>query len=215
MTDGDGNKVIAMGGICEFGASQGEPITEDGAVYALQLPQAGPSFGTRFGRSLKNALRDGALGQHLLSLTMQAEDAPQRTNFVDLDTRYRDVFGRPVARVTYNNHSYELMARKFYLPVLKQVLVNAGVPPEKMFVTPINLALVGPPNSHHIMGTLRMGNDPATSVVNAAGRFHDIDNFYACDGSVFVTSSGYNPTLTIIALALKIAHALAGTSPST
>ncbi len=210
MMDEGGNKVVGMGGICEFGASQGQPITEEGAVYALELTQAGPTFGARFGLPLKNAIRDGALGQHLLSLTMQGEDAPQRTNFVDLDTRYQDVFGRPVARVTYNNHPYELMARRFYLPVLKQVLVNAGVPPEKVFVTPINLALVGPPSSRHIMGTLRMGNDPATSVLDPRGRFHDIDNLYACDGSVFVTSSGYNPTLTIIAVALKIAHGIAG-----
>ena len=40
------------------------------------------------------------------------------------------------------------------------------------------------------MGTLRMGNDPATSVVDADGRFHDVDNLYACDGSVFPTSRG-------------------------
>ena len=64
------------------------------------------------------------------------------------------------------------------------------------------------------MGTLRMGADPATSVTNADGRFHDVDNLYACDGSVFPTSSGYNPTLTIIATALKIAHGMAGTPPA-
>jgi len=65
------------------------------------------------------------------------------------------------------------------------------------------------------MGTLRMGNDPAASVTSPAGRFHDLDNLYACDGSVFPTSSGYNPTLTIIAVALRIAHGLAGTAPAT
>jgi choline dehydrogenase-like flavoprotein len=64
------------------------------------------------------------------------------------------------------------------------------------------------------MGTLRMGSDPASSVTDAQGRFHDLDNLYACDGSVFPTSSGYNPTLTIIAVALRIAHGLAGTSPA-
>jgi len=63
------------------------------------------------------------------------------------------------------------------------------------------------------MGTLRMGSTPATSVADAQGRFHDLDNLYACDGSVFPTSSGYNPTLTIFAVALKVAHGLAGTTP--
>jgi paromamine 6'-oxidase/6'''-hydroxyneomycin C oxidase/2'-deamino-2'-hydroxyparomamine 6'-oxidase len=63
------------------------------------------------------------------------------------------------------------------------------------------------------MGTLRMGDDPSTTVTNAQGRFHDVDNLYATDGSVFPNSSGYNPTLTIIAVALRIAHGIAGTSP--
>ncbi|MBM4266426.1 MAG: hypothetical protein FJ144_07435 [Deltaproteobacteria bacterium] len=45
------------------------------------------------------------------------------------------------------------------------------------------------------------------------GRLHDLDNLYATDGSVFPTSSGDDPTLTIIASALRIAHRIAGTPP--
>jgi choline dehydrogenase-like flavoprotein len=63
------------------------------------------------------------------------------------------------------------------------------------------------------MGTLRMGNDPATSVVDPRGKFWRVDNLFATDGSVFPTSSGWNPTLTIIAVALRIAHGIAGTEP--
>src|SRR5262249_7175369 len=155
------------------------------------------------------------LGQHLFGLTMQAEDAPQRTNFVDLDTHYTDVYGMPVARITYQNHQYEKDARKFYLPYMMQVVTNAGAPADKVLVTPTNPGLLAPPSSRHIMGALRMGPDPATSVVDPSGKFHDVGNLYACDGSVFPTSSGYNPTLTIIAVALKIAHGLVGTSRDT
>ncbi len=209
VTDGSGRHV-AMGGICEFGSSQGLPVTEDGLVYALQLPGA---FGARFGLPLKNAMRDLPLGQHLVGLIMQAEDAPQRTNFVDLDSRYRDVYGLPVPRVTYRNHPYELQTRAFYLPYLKQVLQQSGAAPDRIFAVPCDAKLGGPPTSRHIMGTLRMGDDPTTSVTNAAGRFHDLDNLFVCDGSVFPTSSGYNPTLTIIAVALKIAHGVVGTTP--
>ncbi|TMA97433.1 MAG: GMC family oxidoreductase [Deltaproteobacteria bacterium] len=210
FTDGSGTPRLALGGICEFGASQGQPITEDANVYTVQLPG---NLGLRSGIRLKNAIRDGAIGQHLLGLTMQAEDAPQRSNAVDLDRRYTDVYGRPVARITYSNHAYETETRKFYLPYMKQVCAQAGVRPEKIFVTPINYSLVGPPSSRHIMGTLRMGTDPAASVVDPGGRFHDLDNLFACDGGVFPTASGYNPTLTIIAVALKIAHGIAGTAP--
>ncbi len=214
----DNKPRVFLGGICEFGASEGQPITEDGAVYAIHLPPLG-GFRARSGTTLKNALRDGALGQHLFGLTMQAEDAPQRTNFVDLDPTYKDVYGLPVPRVTYEPHAYEMAARTFYLPLMKQIVENAGVPAEKVFVTPTDQQQLAAPSSRHIMGTLRMGNDPATSVTSSdrpgkkLGQFHDVDNVFACDGSVFPTSSGYNPTLTIIAVALKIAHGIAGTPP--
>jgi choline dehydrogenase-like flavoprotein len=57
----------------------------------------------------------------------------------------------------------------------------------------------------HLMGTARMGVDPATSVVNEWGRSHDVKNLFVVDGSIFVTSAGVNPTRTIQALALYIA----------
>jgi len=59
--------------------------------------------------------------------------------------------------------------------------------------------------SAHQMGTLRMGDDPKTSVCDRFGKFHDLENLYCADGAVFVTSSGFNPTLTIQALALRTA----------
>ena len=57
----------------------------------------------------------------------------------------------------------------------------------------------------HLLGTARMGNDPARSVVNSWGRTHDVKNLFIIDGSLFVTSGGVNPTSTIQALALYIA----------
>lgn len=63
-------------------------------------------------------------------------------------------------------------------------------------------------------GTLRMGSDPAVSVVRPDGRFHDVEKLFCCDGSVFPTGGGWNPTLTLVAVALKIVHCMAGTSPA-
>ena len=57
----------------------------------------------------------------------------------------------------------------------------------------------------HLLGTARMGTDPARSVVNEWGRSHDVRNLFIVDGSVFVTSGGVNPTSTIQAVALYIA----------
>jgi choline dehydrogenase-like flavoprotein len=58
----------------------------------------------------------------------------------------------------------------------------------------------------HIMGTTRMGDDPATSVTNAFGRVHELDNLYVADGAVFTSSGGFNPTVTIMSLALRMAR---------
>jgi choline dehydrogenase-like flavoprotein len=192
-----------MAGVCEFSASQGLPITEDGEVYAFRLPLL------RYGQPLKNALRDQPIGQHLFGLLMQGEDAPQRSNAVTLDPTVRDVFGLPVPRITYKNHPFELEARRFYLPVMKAVVASAGT--DRVFVAPCDAVFGDPPTSRHVKGTLRMGADPAVSVVRPDGRFHDVENLYCCDGSVFPTGGGWNPTLTIVAVALRIARAMAGT----
>ncbi len=114
---------------------------------------------------------------------------------------------RTVARITYRQHPYEVETRKLYLPAMRQILVQVGA--ERIFVAPCESTLNQPPTSRHVMGTLRMGTDPGTSVLDPDGRFHDVDNLCACDGSVFPTSSGWNPTLTIIAMALRIAQRVA------
>jgi choline dehydrogenase-like flavoprotein len=65
-----------------------------------------------------------------------------------------------------------------------------------------------PDTGWHLLGTCRMGDDPASSVVDRWCRSHDIPNLYVVDGSVFVTGSGTNPTATICAVALRCATRL-------
>ena len=57
----------------------------------------------------------------------------------------------------------------------------------------------------HLMGGCRMGDAHESSVVDAAGRSWDIDNLFVCDGSLFPTAGGVNPSLTIVANSLRIA----------
>jgi hypothetical protein len=59
-----------------------------------------------------------------------------------------------------------------------------------------------------------MGHDPATSVVDGWGRLHDVDNVYVADGSVFVSAGGFNPSLTIMALSLRMSRRLSGGLPT-
>ena len=198
---------VFLGGICEMSASQGRPITEDGANYAFSL-----GVPARFGLTLKNALRDGALGQHLLGLLMQAEDAPQISNRVDLDptvggrVRASRCRASPTATTPY-----EMEARKFYAPVMRQVVANAGAP--ERLPRALRPDARRRPDLAARAGHAAHGQRSRDVRHRPDGRFHDVDNLYACDGSVFVTSSGYNPTLTLIAVSLKIAHGIAKTAP--
>jgi choline dehydrogenase-like flavoprotein len=59
-------------------------------------------------------------------------------------------------------------------------------------------------DTSHILGTCRMGGDRATSVVDADGRSWDVNNLWICDGSLFPTAGGVNPSLTIQALACRM-----------
>jgi choline dehydrogenase-like flavoprotein len=60
-------------------------------------------------------------------------------------------------------------------------------------------------DTNHLSGTARMGSDPKVSVVDADCRSWDIPNLWICDGSVFPTVGGVNPSLTIQAIALRTA----------
>ena len=61
----------------------------------------------------------------------------------------------------------------------------------------------------HLLGTCRMGNDPATSVIDRYHRSHDVPNLFVCDGSSLVTSGRGQPTMTIQALAFRAGEHIA------
>jgi len=105
-------------------------------------------------------------------------------------------------RLTYSPHDFERQASTFYRPMLVEMMRLAGA--QFGFVDPT----AGVPHTRHVLGGLRMGNAPADSVCDGFGRLHDFDNLYCMDGGVMPTGSGYNPTLTLIALALRAASNL-------
>ncbi|GIW43324.1 MAG: gluconate dehydrogenase [Candidatus Binatia bacterium] len=189
---------MPLGGIVEFGTNSGAIAGAQAALqaYALARLQNIP------GLTLWKLLRANVFQAHIAVALQQAEDAPYFHNYVDLDPQLKDVFGQPVPRITYRIGALERAARQFYGPRLVELHRASGA--DYGFLAPLD----EPPQSRHVLGTLRMGQDPQSSVCDPWQKFHTVDNLFAVDGSVFVTSSGYNPTLTIIALALRAAARL-------
>jgi choline dehydrogenase-like flavoprotein len=192
----------ALGGIVEISGSE-HPINE--AQYYAQIMRVLLKFDSRM---FKKMMRQSPFRDRIAVLTMQAEDAPQPTNRVDLDPAVVDFFGTPAPRITYANHPYELAASDYRGKMMVDVTDGSGK--GAIFKNAgARWAAVTPrddiPASAHIMGTLRFGTDPTKSVCDATGKLHDVQNLYCSDGALFPTSSGYNPTMTICALSCWVA----------
>jgi choline dehydrogenase-like flavoprotein len=200
------------GGICETGGTVSAGPLSEAQFYT--------SIANVFGVPLKQLMRSSPWRGHIAGLSMVGEDLPQLANRVDLDPAIKDVYGFPVPRITHSAHRFEIAASAYYGP---QLAALCGAAPGALgsgFIPIASIgelsgdpnATAGPASTAHIMGTARMGNDPASSVVDRWGRMHEIDNVYVADGAVFTSSAGFNPTLTIMALSLRMARHISGAS---
>jgi len=126
------------------------------------------------------------------------EDLPEECNSVTLDPELADSDGIPAPKINYRLSENSRKMLDHAVARGDEVLRAAGAT-ETFSQAPL------PPAGWHLMGTTRMGTDPARSVVNEWGRAHDVKNLFVIDGSIFVTSAAVNPTNTIQALSLYVA----------
>ena len=135
---------------------------------------------------------------HCLAWGIFAEDLPDEENRVVLDEDLCDSSGIPAPKVLYRVEENARGILDFHIERASESMVEAGA-----FRVDVNRLMRQA--GWHLLGTARMGEDPAASVVDPWGRSHDVANLYIVDGSIFVTSGGVNPTGTICALALRVA----------
>jgi choline dehydrogenase-like flavoprotein len=115
---------------------------------------------------------------------------------VQVDPRVKDYWGIPVVRLSGRRHPNDLVVAEFLAFKAEEWLKEAGAISTWTFSPGPSLS-----GGQHQAGTCRMGDDPKTSVVDRYCRVHDVDNLYVVDGSVHVTNGGFNPVLTIMAIA--------------
>jgi choline dehydrogenase-like flavoprotein len=155
-----------------------------------------PRWGTALKARLAAFPRSMIAAGHTTSL-------PLETNSVSLDRDVKDAWGIPAICATHKDHPDDLAIARFMLDRSVEILHAAGaqkVWKESVFERDISV---------HLLGTCRMGNDPATSVIDKYHRAHDVRNLFLCDGSSFVTSGRGQPTETIQALAFRAADHIA------
>lgn len=135
---------------------------------------------------------------HTAAFSAICEDLPEEHNTVTLDPVLKDSSGIPAPKLSYRLGENSRRMLQHAVERGTEAMRAAGAV-EVRSEFPLSWG------GWHLMGTARMGRDPARSVVNEWGRSHDVKNLFIVDGSIFVTSGGVNPTSTIQALALYIA----------
>jgi choline dehydrogenase-like flavoprotein len=142
----------------------------------------------------------GALTEQLTGLLCIAEDQPRAANGVTVDWAVRDVYGLPQLVIDHSYSERDTRAKTALVRRARRLLEATG-------------ALFS--HTHHVktfshaLGTLRMGVDPETSSVDEHCRLRGMTNLWVTDGSTLPMSAGVNPSLTIAANALRVAHAVA------
>ncbi|MDG3041773.1 GMC family oxidoreductase [Roseicyclus marinus] len=173
------------------------------AGYELETLALGLPFMAAFldpggwGREFTTALDSY---ENMAGMWIVGEDMPQETNRVTLNHDVTDRFGLPVANVHFSDHPNDIAMRN-HAYARGQAIYDA-VGATRTLPTP-------PYPSTHNLGTNRMSEHARDGVVNRWGQTHDIANLFVSDGSVFTTGAAENPTLTIVALAIRQADHIA------
>ena len=181
-------------------------------IKLMALPTPGPLMSVETHRSKDY---DEVWGERFLEVAGRAkggilwaantEDLPEESNRIELDPVLTDSHGVPSPKVRYRISENTNKLLDFSLARMTELHLAGGA----TTTVPVRLWLDQP---GHLLGTARMGTDPARSVVDSFGRAHDAPNLFVADGSLFVTGASANPTATISALALRVARNLADTA---
>jgi len=156
-------------------------------------PQWGADFKERLAHNFKRQM----------TIACNATSLPLDRNNITLDPTHKDSLGRQALRVTYRDHDDDLANARYMQQYAEQMMAAAGAVAQ--WSSPIEPST----NSPHLLGTCRMGDDPASSVVDRYHRSHDVANLFICDGSSMVSSSRGQPTMTIMAMAFRAAEHIA------
>ena len=165
------------------------------------VPDGTPTWGSEWKKTVAH--------YYNRSFTMSAHGGcmSYRSHYLDLDPTYRDAYGLPLARLTFDWHDNEKKMSDYV--TRKAVEIATAIGPSKINAHAVKGKYsIVPYQSTHNTGGAIMGADPATSVVNKYLQSWDVSNLFVVGGSAFPQNSANNPTCTIGALACWAADAI-------
>jgi len=155
-----------------------------------------PKTDAMMGAELKEALCEP--GPWQMSMNAYGECLPYADNRITLDANKKDNWGRPVINFDCEFKDNEKVMHEDMKVTTKEMLEAAGFKNIK-----VNGAISFPGNANHEMGTVRMGHDPKTSVLNKWNQLHEVPNVFVTDGSCMVSSACQNPSINYMALTAR------------
>ena len=184
------------GGYIALWTTGGRPILQQGAV-----PEGTPKWGGEWKRARAEYYQRG------LSIATHGSVMSYRDSYLDLDPTYRDIYGNPLLRLTFDYHPNEHKMSHFITD--KAAVIAKAMKPRsiKLNYRDGHYSIV-PYQTTHNTGGAAMGADPKTSVVNRYLQSWNVPNVFVLGSSVFPQNAGYNPTGTVGALAYWAADAI-------
>jgi gluconate 2-dehydrogenase alpha chain len=176
------------GGYIALWTTGGRPILQQQAV-----PDGTPNWGGGWKKAIHDSyLRSASIATHGSVMSF-------RDSYLDLDPTYRDVYGNPLLRLTFDFHQNELKMSRFLTD--KAALIAKAMKPRsiKLNYREGHYSIVPYQTTHNTGGAI-MGENPKTSAVNRYLQCWDVPNVFVMGSTVFPQNAGYNPTGTVGAL---------------
>jgi gluconate 2-dehydrogenase alpha chain len=183
------------GGYIALWTTGGRPILQN------HVPKDTPTWGAQFKRALaENYLKSASIATH--GSVMSYRDA-----YLDLDPTYRDVYGNPLMRLTFDFHDNEHKMSNFLTDRATDIAKHMKTRSYHAKPRDGHYSIVPYQTTHNTGGAI-MGTDPKTSVVNRYLQTWDVPNVFVMGACAFPQNTGYNPTGTVGALTFWAAEAI-------
>ena len=178
-------------------------ITGGRPIEMIYTPKGVPAWGLQWKHAAaKNYLRS-------FNFSIHGSNMSCRGNYLDLDPTYRDVFGRPMLRMTFDFNQNDLKMSN-YLTDRAAEIARAMNPREIKENRRVGSWSVVPYQTTHNTGGAIMGADPKSSVINKYQQSWDVSNLFSMGAGAFPQNAGYNPTATVAALTYHTAEEIIG-----